>query len=469
MPIRTETASEQLLSRKRRKTSDFTIVKLEDGPETIPATPAATSHLAPIPATWQHPDELPYIKSGWQDIEIIRFLTANVLTIPAQTHSSGQWVHVLCADGVTVVLPRSYRLPLLWVAKYQWRSLELVLTAREAIRQREWDDAKYEILHIARLCAELVNAARVSAGKGIDRAWRCGLFDRALLRYWHEWLLMRDEFVRHFWYEFGESDFEADVLKRTWAQWVLKDHKGFSLTREEVARGISREQFTEGFFVDEAAGTFEWIEALPDPPDSPLTSADELEEEPPTQAFTTAFVVDQSFPAYDPPTVKTEIADLDSLPCPFPQQHPPAKEDVVIRPCQQGDIILVDDVEMRTDVPSLEPREAPSLTPPASQSDHANLSTDSSIPCVVPPPVSDWGTTDFGGCPLSPLTDQPQDVRVVREEEITNTGTDMQGIAATGDDANVEGSSASACGGADRAWRCRSSARLLWRDTRLIS
>ncbi|KAJ7119350.1 hypothetical protein C8R43DRAFT_1035322 [Mycena crocata] len=423
MPIRTETASEQLLSRKRRRSSDSTIVKLEEDPESIPATPAATTNLAPIPATWQHPDELPYIKSGWQDIEIIRFLTANVLTIPAQTHSSGQWVHVLCADGSTVVLPRAYRLPLLWVAKYQWRSLELVLTAREAIRQREWDDAKYEILHIARLCAGLVNAARLTAtGKGIDRAWRCGLFDRALLRYWHEWLLMRDEFVRHFWYEFGESDFEADVLKRTWAQWVLKDHKGFSLTREEVARGISRQQFTEGFFVDEAAGTFEWIEALPDPPESPLTSEDELEQalqiqEPPTNS-----TVGQKFPACDnTATVKTEATDFMLLPCAPPQQHPSPKEDVVITlPCQKTDVVVVHDIEtVGTDI--LDAPRPHEIAAPA----HSCV--------VVPPAVLDWGTkpstTDTRGCPLSSLTDESQDVLPMDG----NIDVRMPGVERTGD------------------------------------
>jgi hypothetical protein len=93
--------------------------------------------------------------------------------------------------------------------------VQLVLTATPAIRQREWDAAKFEILHIARLCAGLLAAAKAQMDEGgvIDRGWRCPLFDRALHRYWHEWLIMRDEFVRDFFREFGEEEFQRDVLK----------------------------------------------------------------------------------------------------------------------------------------------------------------------------------------------------------------------------------------------------------------
>jgi hypothetical protein len=54
-----------------------------------------------------------------------------------------------CSDGSAVALLRGYRLPLLWVAKVLWTSVALVLGAKAAIRQREWDSAKFEILHIA--------------------------------------------------------------------------------------------------------------------------------------------------------------------------------------------------------------------------------------------------------------------------------------------------------------------------------
>ncbi|KAJ6568013.1 hypothetical protein DFH09DRAFT_1155623 [Mycena vulgaris] len=237
--------------------------------------------LTRSPRNWRNPDELAYIRTGggiWNDMAIIRFLVRGVVSIPPRSPSTTEpWVLVRCADGSEVTLPRAYRLPLLWVLKYQWTSLELVLTAHSAIRTREWDGAKFEILHIARLCAGLLDAARAAMdGGGIDRNWRCALFDRALRRYWYGWLISRDEFVRAFWREFGEEEYAGDVLKLGWGQWVLKDHKGFTLTKQEVANGISAAEFTEGFVVYDDAGTFEWIEVMPDPPESPPTAQAEL-------------------------------------------------------------------------------------------------------------------------------------------------------------------------------------------------
>jgi hypothetical protein len=44
---------------------------------------------------------------------------------------------------------------------------------------------------------------------------------------------------------------------------VAKGHKGFTLTPEEAADGISAEEFMRGLVVDEDARTFEWRESLP--------------------------------------------------------------------------------------------------------------------------------------------------------------------------------------------------------------
>ncbi|KAJ7788708.1 hypothetical protein B0H14DRAFT_2947495 [Mycena olivaceomarginata] len=221
------------------------------------AIPPAVSLKITLPARpgWRHPAELAFIDTC-DDMSIIRLLP----------------LRVLCADGSTVVLPSTYRTPLLWVAKFLWSSLEIVLTAEE--RPAEWNEDKYAILHVARQCAGLIDSARASAesgGKGgIDNAWRCAMFDRALLRYWHGWLNVRDDFVTAFWEEFGEEDFESDVLKLQWSQWAIKGQNGFKLTKQELVNGISAGEFMEGFFVDENRGTFEWIPLLPDPPQSPV-------------------------------------------------------------------------------------------------------------------------------------------------------------------------------------------------------
>lgn len=213
---------------------------------------------------------------------IVRFLVANAFTVPPRIPTPAEhWVHIRCADGTDVLLPHSYRLPLLWVAKYQWTSLRLVLTAHTAIRQREWDSKKFEILHMARLCAELLAKARAQMDKGgiMERGWRCAMFDRALHRYFHHWLIMRDEFVRDFFREFGESEYQEDVLRlrefiivlltsahsksdAAWGRWVLKGHKGFALTNQEVTDGITAQAFMDGLVVDEDSGTFGWNKSL---------------------------------------------------------------------------------------------------------------------------------------------------------------------------------------------------------------
>ncbi|KAJ6534159.1 hypothetical protein B0H19DRAFT_440153 [Mycena capillaripes] len=227
-------------------------VTLEPAPTAIPSAP-------PTSEPWRHPDELAFINirgETWDDMTIIRFLRANILSIPPRPTSTVEpWVLIGCADGTEVTLPRMYRVPLLWVLKFLWMSVALVL------RENEWEDRKFDLLHIARLVATLIAGARTAIDNGtIERGWRCAAFDRALRRYWHRWLLTRDEFVRAFWYEFNEEEYEGDVLKLGWGQWVLKGHKGFLLTKEEVAQGISAAEFMHGFVVDEERGTFKWVD-----------------------------------------------------------------------------------------------------------------------------------------------------------------------------------------------------------------
>ncbi|KAJ7779734.1 hypothetical protein B0H16DRAFT_724724 [Mycena metata] len=236
--------------------------------QTAPPTP---------PKGWRNPADLPFIaKAGktWDDLAIIRFLrTKAAFSIPPRAASTADpWLLVRCpgagVDGELVRLPRGYRIPLLWVAKFLWSSVELILSpADPAVRKDEWDDAKFDILHAARLCEYLLSAA-AEAGAGMDRGWRCAAFDRALRRYWHRWLVSRDEFVRDFWREFGEEEYEGDVLKLGWGQWVLKGHKGFALMKQEVLNGIGVEEFTKGLVVDEDEGTFQW---LPSTTESPTT------------------------------------------------------------------------------------------------------------------------------------------------------------------------------------------------------
>ncbi|KAJ6452388.1 hypothetical protein C8R47DRAFT_1169188 [Mycena vitilis] len=277
------------------------IVKREPVPTPMPAAPTKKTAVSSPPRNWRHPDELAYIRNPgktWTDMAIVRFIAANAFSVPPRgTHSMEPWVQVRCANGTDVILPRGYRLPLLWVAKYQWKSVQLVLTAEE--RQTEWDGAKFEILHITRLCAGLLAQAKAQWDEiGVmERGWRCAQFDRALHRYWHDWLIMRDEFVRDFFREFGEEEYQVDVLKFTWSRWVLKGHKGFTLTAGESADGITAEQFMRGLVINEATNTFEW------------RTSDSLQETSEIQTYATATPQTQENenPAVAPPVAKTAV------------------------------------------------------------------------------------------------------------------------------------------------------------------
>ncbi|KAF8180540.1 hypothetical protein K438DRAFT_1200187 [Mycena galopus ATCC 62051] len=243
-------------------------VKLEPTSATIPTSPTIRIPARAPSNTWRHRDELEFILATgeqWDDMSIVQFLRTNVLSVlPAPASTGERWIRVRCTDNSEVTLPRGYRIPLLWVLKFLWSSVAIVLHANE------WNERKFDLLHVARLCATLVSGARAAAaidnGKGgIDRSWRCAAFDRALRRYWNKWLVMRDDFVRDFWNEFGEEEFEEDVLRLGWGSWVLKGEKGFFLTKAEVANGITADEFMRGFVVDEEKKTFAWVEDSSNP------------------------------------------------------------------------------------------------------------------------------------------------------------------------------------------------------------
>ncbi|KAF8990981.1 hypothetical protein BDQ17DRAFT_338192 [Cyathus striatus] len=72
------------------------------------------------------------------------------------------------------------------------------------------------------------------------------MFDRVLTRYWWGWMVNREEFMRAFWMEFKEEEYERDVCRRDWKTMTLKGHNGFYLTPSEQQNGITAEQFTAG-------------------------------------------------------------------------------------------------------------------------------------------------------------------------------------------------------------------------------
>lgn len=175
---------------------------------------------------WRHPAELEYIEpSDWDESRIINYLCINAaFSLPPRDPltSSFPWVKVIPRNpnDSPITLPRGYRIPLMFTAKFMWESLKLVLES--PTRAEDWDECKFDILHVARLCsrflAEARNAEAIGGEEkkqgGMSRTWRCATFDRTLIRYYRRWLVSREEFVRDFWVEFDEEEFQIDVLKR---------------------------------------------------------------------------------------------------------------------------------------------------------------------------------------------------------------------------------------------------------------
>ncbi|KAF9261826.1 hypothetical protein L218DRAFT_474243 [Marasmius fiardii PR-910] len=219
---------------------------------------------------WQHPAELNYFTpKDWNDTKIIHHLIAYAFDVPPKSAKNNQpFCQIVSMDGTKTVLPHGYRIPLMFLARFQWLSLKLVLSA--ANRQVEWVEYKFGILHVSRLCKQLLDSAQAALGavdwdpnsgakiksKGVDRKWRCPTFDRALVRYRLKWFISKPAQVKEFWTEYGEEEYDKDVVALGWRSWALKGHRGFSLTEEEIQNGISAQELMQG--LKEKGGEWYW-------------------------------------------------------------------------------------------------------------------------------------------------------------------------------------------------------------------
>ncbi|KAJ3819744.1 hypothetical protein F5878DRAFT_708650 [Lentinula raphanica] len=203
---------------------------------------------------WKHPAELQYYTpADWSQTKIILHLIANAFSIPPRppARSNTPFFIVTGANGQTTRLPIGYRIPLMFIARFQWLSLELVLTASS--RETEWEEYKFSILHVSRLCSTLLKAAQDVArvnqdglSKGMDRKWRCPTFDRALTRYRLRWFVSNPSQVEEFFTTFSEEEFKRDAIKFDWRRWALKGYRGFTLTDEEITNGLTAQRFVTG-------------------------------------------------------------------------------------------------------------------------------------------------------------------------------------------------------------------------------
>lgn len=151
----------------------------------------------------------------WSDDKLLSHLCSNAFTIPPRDYNpSAPFVCIKTeSDGLITTLPHGYRLPLMFIAKYQWETTCRVLSVPVKHRKR-WVAHRDEILHLSRLChLLLVNARTKTESSGMEKGWRCVMFDRFLTRFHKGWSLSSPAKLKYFLSRFGPKEYERDVLK----------------------------------------------------------------------------------------------------------------------------------------------------------------------------------------------------------------------------------------------------------------
>ncbi|KAK1222736.1 hypothetical protein PQX77_014409 [Marasmius sp. AFHP31] len=231
---------------------------------------------------WNHPSELEYLTpSDWSHTQIIHHLLAYSFDLPPKKpHGGHPFVEVTSIDGSKTVLPSGYRIPLMFLQKYLWFTLQSILadSNSDEMREERWDRYKFPLLHISRLCKTLLRRAQESLGgfdvdldsgktrkipkqEGVDRMWRCDTFDRALVRYRMKCFITEkdkgsvDEQMKEFW-EKHREEYTRDILRYAWKKWVLTGYGGLSLTDGEIENGMSAKNLINGLM--EKSGRWYW-------------------------------------------------------------------------------------------------------------------------------------------------------------------------------------------------------------------
>ncbi|KAG7440684.1 uncharacterized protein BT62DRAFT_575631 [Guyanagaster necrorhizus] len=240
----------------RRRTGKETAVKVEPKEEQLETTNHLLhSPLPPPPQGWEHPAELDYLDaSTWSKDDIIRHLITNSFSVPALVPHSKWTTIITAAEGSTTMLPNSYRIPLMFVGEFMWFSLRLVLED-----EKEWEKFKGGVLHVSRLCEAFLGEARRAMGsEGLGAAWRCAVFDRALVRYRWGCLFSDRKHLQLFWETYGEQEYRKDPVKFFWNRVALKGRKEFKLDKEHIETGVTACQWMRGL-AKEDGGDWVWV------------------------------------------------------------------------------------------------------------------------------------------------------------------------------------------------------------------
>ena len=196
----------------------------------------------------------------WSTDAILSHLWKNTFSIPAREYNpSAPFVWIKNDSGDSIVLPHGYRLPLMFVAKYCWE-----VTFKKVGSEDSWRKAKGNVFHLSRLCQNLFRRAKAKKELrgGMEKGWRCLMFDRLLARFYKHWSRNDPVGGKKFLVEHSVKEYDRDVLKHgelhqlslqhptyffllDWKRWCLRGLDGIKMTDDEVANGITIEQFRQ--------------------------------------------------------------------------------------------------------------------------------------------------------------------------------------------------------------------------------
>ncbi|KAF8147849.1 hypothetical protein B0H34DRAFT_276679 [Crassisporium funariophilum] len=206
---------------KPRKSTNSSYTKVE------PSDPISASGTPPNELDWA--TTLHHIKE-WSHHTLLEHLYSKSFSIGAREYNpSAPFVYVRTEDGVTTTLPHGYRLPLVFIAKFQWETICRALNSVAALSAsasssssptfqgsvlKDWLEQREEMLHLSRMCHTLFRRARIKQESGgMEKGWRCIMFDRMLARFYKGWPYSSPKNAKLFVDKWGIKEYDRDVLK----------------------------------------------------------------------------------------------------------------------------------------------------------------------------------------------------------------------------------------------------------------
>jgi len=147
---------------------------------------------------------------NWTQDALVSHLWENAFSVPPREYNpSAPFVYVKFHNGESVTLPHGYRLPLAFVAKYRWE-----MTLDKIKDEKTWKKDRAAIFHLSRLCENLFQRARAKAlSGGMEKGWRCEMFDRLLARLYKSWVRNDPQGIKEFATKHSLKEYDRDVLK----------------------------------------------------------------------------------------------------------------------------------------------------------------------------------------------------------------------------------------------------------------